>query len=852
MRIRTFILATSAAVGIFFFGGSLMAVGNAFDAAVQASARDGAAAMSRMVFASMYELMSSGWRHAQAERFIAAMRDASKNSSVEVRIYRAAPVIERFGEIEQPPLDARLTQALAERRNMQFSEGKILRDIIPLIAEEKCLRCHKNAHVGQPLGVIEVRQDMSAHAAQARAAFLRQLAILLPFGALLAIGAVWWVNRRIERSLEFVEKEVSGVNAVSDLRHLTFHEVKGGFAEMDRLFAALGDLVARMRAVAVDKEMLQFEIGLLEKFVITSDVIRDWREYVSQLVSEINRVMPVQVLFSLFRIDDELLDLEIFWHNPPDAATQNLMEQHIREVLRGQPRFSDLNALNVSHHISCRDGNAEHLEPSDIELRVKSFFLDQPKIGGIVGVGVYTEEDDSDTRHLMLDSVLSTLLNVVGSVKAIYKYTRDLEHYATRDPLTDLFNQRMFWELLTYEVKRAERHGYRFSLLVIDLDNFKLVNDNYGHAAGDRYLREIALGIRGALRGGDIFARYGGDEFAVILPETDLEDAHAVAMRILAAAHETLVRADNGDEIRGSASIGLGVFPDHAADAKDLFLFTDNMMYKAKAADKGRIAVPTSDDVVEVFRGISQKSMLVLNAVESKRIVPHFQPIVEIASGRVVGFEVLSRLDTGSELLRAEEFIEIAEKIGVIHRLDCLVMEQALEYARGLLDGQLLFFNVSPRSLVFSDFAKSLRAIVNASGFPHARIVFEITERDTVKNFALLERFIQDLKFDGFGLAIDDFGSGFSSFHYLRRFPIDFLKLEGDFIRNIATNPKDRAFVGHMRALAHELGIRVIAEYVENAEVLAELERMGIDLAQGYFVGAPSGAANLPGQAPST
>jgi len=440
----------------------------------------------------------------------------------------------------------------------------------------------------------------------------------------------------------------------------------------------------------------------------------------------------------------------------------------------------------------------------------------------------------------VVESVLSTLLNVVGSVKAIYKYTRDLEYYATRDPLTDLFNQRVFWELSSYEVGRAQRHGYSFGLLLIDLDNFKLVNDNHGHAVGDTYLQRFARQVQGALRDGDILARYGGDEFVALLPEATQETVVVVAQRIRAAIEQLEIVTPEGVRMRGTASIGLAVYPDHADSTKDLLMFADNMMYRAKVAGKDQVAVPSQDDVVEIFRDISQKSLMVIEAIENQRVIPYFQPVLDVATRQIVAYEVLSRIDLEGQMIRADEFVEIAEKIGVIHRLDMLVLERALKAlsAQGH-DGEI-FVNLSPRALVFSEFARDLRRIIAASDVSPDRIVFEITERDTVKNLALLERFLIDLKADGFKLAIDDFGSGFSSFHYLRRFPIDYLKIEGDFIANMLNSDKDRTFVTSIRSLAREMGIAVVAEYVESPEVLRELERMEIHRAQGYYIGRPA------------
>ena len=839
MRLRTFIMASSAVVAIGFFGGSYVVISRIFDHAIKQNALQASAALAQVTFNGMYQIMSTGWRRKQAEAFIESTRNATRNSPTTVQIFRGAVVAKEYGEIQQPALDETLHRVLGSGQAENLEAGGQVRNVIPLNAEERCLRCHDDAQVGDVMGAIDVRQDLGPLMEQARREFVGMLALLAPLAMIVAAFAVWVVNRRIERSIELVDESVSGVNAVADLKQIRFDRHDLGFDELNRLFAHLGELVDKLKGIAIDKEVLRFEIGLLEKFVITSDVVRDWKEYIAQLLADINQVVTTHVLFSVFQVGDELFDLEIFWSGHPDAATRDMMERHVRGCLAADARFSGYTTINVHHHEPKSGPAGLVLDEHAMRLHTKTFTVDQPKIGGIVGIGVNAAALEDETVRLVMDSVLSTMLNVVGSIKAIYKYTRDLEYYATRDPLTDLFNRRVFWDLLAYEMARARRHDYSFTLMVIDLDNFKLVNDSFGHGTGDRYLQEFATAVKHVLRLGDVFARYGGDEFALFVPEADLDEGRAVAERVLEAVERLEIRAPDGTIIKGTVSIGLAVYPVHSEDPKDLLLFADNMMYKAKSAGKHRIGVPTGEDMAAVFRNINQMNALVLNAISERKVVPFFQPILELRTDRVLGYEVLSRINDNGNFIEAEKFIEFAEKAGVIHRLDAMVIEQALDAAAcNGFDGRL-FINLSPRALVLVDFVRTLKSIVAASGIAPERIVFEITERDTVKNITLLEKLLNDLKFEGFNLAIDDFGSGFSSFQYLRRFSIDYLKLEGDFIMNILDNPKDRSFVSTMSALAAELDICVVAEHVETAAVLAELRQMGMDYAQGRHVGRP-------------
>ncbi|MCG6535964.1 MAG: EAL domain-containing protein, partial [Syntrophales bacterium LBB04] len=235
-----------------------------------------------------------------------------------------------------------------------------------------------------------------------------------------------------------------------------------------------------------------------------------------------------------------------------------------------------------------------------------------------------------------------------------------------------------------------------------------------------------------------------------------------------------------------------------------------------------------------------EKTLMITNAVEEKKIVPYFQPIMNMQTGDIECYEVLSRIETDKGVLNACEFIEIAEKLGLISRLDLVLLENVFEKVTESGYAGRLFINLSPRSLILNEFMPNVLKLTRKFGIDKGRIVFEITERDTLKNITLLEKFIDNLKFEGFQFAIDDFGSGFSSFHYLKRFPLDFVKIEGEFIRNMIMNDKDMAIVKTLLVLTKEFKIRTVAEYVEHRDIYEAVKELGIDYSQGYFVGKPS------------
>ena len=793
------------------------------------------------LFNSMRQLMERGWTKDELKEFLESAKGSGGQFPYTVEMFRGEAVDRDYGRTEQPAMGRNIVDSFRTGDAITYKDDPIVINIYPIKAEAGCLTCHAHARAGEVLGVLKIRQDISPAINEAKRKFNVFFFLLLPIPFVMAGAVATFMNARIKRSTQFFSEKVSEINSVRDLTKLNnFDFSETGFIEFNAILHEFTGFAKRIRTVAVDREVLEFELRLLEKFIITSDVVKDWKEHVMRLLLEINKVIPACTLFSLFQIDEEICDLEIFWtHAPSEELKERVVAIIRRKIAIENPRLGSA-TLKCNHNIADSFQGPAEVSEADIELQTKSIILQNPQIGGVVGIGVQSELTKDAIRSLVIDGVLTTLLNVVGSIKAIYKYTKDLEYYATRDPLTNLYNQRLFWELLGYEIGRAHRHGQKFSLLVIDLDNFKNINDSHGHIIGDRYLIGIADVFHGALRDGDILARYGGDEFVVILPETDEEQVYLVATRILEDAGAFALTVQDGSKIKATVSIGFAVCPVHAENAKDLFLFADNMMYKAKSEGKNTIIIPTEDDIVEVFRATGEKTAIVMSAIEEKTLIPYFQPIIDVVTGKVEGHEVLSRIKTDNGILDAEEFIEVAERLGVVTKLDYVVMEKVFRKVKDEGYEGSLFINLSPKSLILKEFIPRVLKLTREYGIDHRRVVFEITERDTVKNLSLLEKFVHDLKFEGFKFAIDDFGSGFSTFHYIKRFPVDFVKIEGEFIKSMTRDKKDLAFVKTMTILAREFGINSVAECIEDEEILSVVRQIGINYGQGHHIGRPS------------
>ncbi len=839
--LKFFITASLLAVSLITFILVYLCTSTIYQKSHIQQAKNTALGVSTQATNSMLQLMLNGWSREKLLLFFDPILNANPEIPMRISLLRAPIVAKTFGAVDDPAPDADMLQVLKSGQGIHEENNYSIKQVIAIRAKNECLSCHENAQNGEILGVLKIEQDLGpaigAHVRNLMLLFL----ILSPFPILLAVLISSYTTRKIAKSVNVLRNSIQKINNVRDLTNLEIIGDKTDFTEINRILSEVDTLVSKMKDTAVDRQLLEFEVRLLESFLITSEVVRDWREHVANLLIQFNEVMETYALFSIFKVGKMNYDLEIFWRSKPSKSTSDRFDSIVQQRILEHEHLHLFSDIKISHTIIDQRMPEIDLNDNDIDLQVKSIFLNQPKIGGIVGIGIQSGVAQEIGGSLMIEGVLTTLVNVIGSIRAIYNYTKELEHHASRDPLTGLFNQRMFWDLAANEMHRARRHNHPFSLLVLDLDNFKMVNDRYGHIFGDTFLQMLAGKIELFLREGDILTRYGGDEFAVILPETDREEAYAAAVRVLESLKAITLESPDGSQIKATASIGLAVYPDHAEELNALFMIADNMMYKAKKEGKNKIRIPSGkEDTLKAFRAKDDQALFLLNVLENPdQVTPMFQPIVDIRTSSVPMYELLMGIRQKGHILRANSFIDLAEKMGIISQLDFIVIEKAFKEIRKKQYRGKLFINLSPNSLILKRYVTSVRNMAAEYQINPADIVFEITERDTVRNRTLLEKFAGELKSEGFKFAIDDFGSGYSSFHYLKLFSIDYIKIEGDFVKNIPRNQKDRALVKSIIALAKDLHIYTIAEYVETAEILKAVKEIGADYSQGYFTGKP-------------
>ncbi len=421
-----------------------------------------------------------------------------------------------------------------------------------------------------------------------------------------------------------------------------------------------------------------------------------------------------------------------------------------------------------------------------------------------------------------------------------------LQYLADHDTLTGLFNRRRFEQELAREVATARRYSTGGAVLVLDVDHFKVVNDSLGHAAGDEVITIVGELLRRRLRHSDIVGRMGGDEFAVILPRADEAEARRTGESLLREVRSDARAATVSGVQHVTGSIGIALFgsPRPALTAEELLAEADIAMYDAKEAGRDRLAVFDAEAPRhERMRTNLAWAQQIEAALESDRFVLYAQPILAMDETSELRYELLVRmLGDDGDLIPPATFLQVAERHGLAVRLDQWVVARAVALlADQQRAGHDVSFevNLSATSVTDPAMLGYIADRISASGVNPGKLIFEITETAAIVNVGQAKAFVQGLRSIGCEFAIDDFGAGFASFYYLKHLDFDYLKIDGEFIKGLATSGTNQLVVRSMADIARGLGQRTIAEFVEEPSTVELLGEYGVDYAQGYFTGRP-------------
>ena len=446
---------------------------------------------------------------------------------------------------------------------------------------------------------------------------------------------------------------------------------------------------------------------------------------------------------------------------------------------------------------------------------------------------------------------VSLALNDARAVTTMNRTLETAMHQAMHDELTGLPNRACFYDRTEQALRQAARDGTRVAVLLFDLDRFKEINDTLGHKYGDRLLREIGPRLRRGLREVDTLARLGGDEFCVLLPQVEhLDDARLVAERVVAGLEEPF--EVDGMTLAVEASCGIAMAPDNGDSADLLLQRADVAMYVAKDTHVGVVGYNDELDV-------NTPSRLALlgelrRALGTNQFVLHYQPIVALASGRLEGVEALIRWQHPTlGLIPPNDFIPLAEHTGLIKPLTTWVLNTALAQLRAWQDASgsgvppelKMAINLSTRSLLDETFPSEVEAALTCWRIPSHLLELEITESTIMADPTRAYELLTELAATGVRIAIDDFGTGYSSLAYLKNLPVDELKIDQSFVMHIREDPNDAIIVRSVIDLGHSLGLKTVAEGIEDLETWTQLARLGCDSAQGYFLARPMTARDF-------
>ncbi len=638
-------------------------------------------------------------------------------------------------------------------------------------------------------------------------------------------------------------------HAIRHLQRLRNRSSDREMVAIKKIIFSFDSAASTLNQTLIDKNLLDRQNQVLENLIISHEHIANWKQFVQRILIDFHHIFSFDFFFIAFSEDNSLTLFFYYMGAYPKEVKDRISTDCAHQVLQGLDLAPDTPYTIETFEVLNQPRDLCYDQVETITVKVPEY---APNLAGLLGASYASTKVISVQEKAVIRSILAVMVMVVGSSKVLSKTLAELEFHSIHDPLTGLYNRRHFDEMLRYEFDRSQRHNHQFSVIYIDSDDFKEINDGFGHPCGDQVLIQIGELMRDLTRKGDLVVRLGGDEFAILLPETPAKGAHTLAESLRKRICNHRFLAPDGQQFQTSVSIGVASYPKDGRNANDLLAACDIALYQAKGSGKNSVAAVDSVQRVAQAREARIAVEALRSAIAEGRIIPYFQPIFDTTNRNVFAFEVVARkLTRNDEILPAFQFIDAIEKAGLARHLDRAIITAALQVLQRWLQSHPpeavppLFINLSPQEIQGRGVLGFAEKLCGELGIPPNKVVFELTERAAVSDMSHMRTFLANLRNRGFKFALDDFGSGYNSFHYLRELRFDFIKIDGEFVRTITQSKIDAVLVRNLAAMCQQLGMKTIAEYVEDEEIMRAISVMGVDFGQGFHLGAPASEKNI-------
>ncbi len=614
-------------------------------------------------------------------------------------------------------------------------------------------------------------------------------------------------------------------------------------SELMGIITRFNDVSKHLEKTILEKKLILKQSKILKAIISQYEHIAKWDVFLKKIASTLCEHFPFQFFLIAYK-EDYCAYLNIYYGSEylPDEkkVVQNKLIEEVAQLLSlNKNYFSEIRPFDIGN----QKASVFDLEKTPMIL-LNSLDKQKSQLTNILGIFYLPQNNVNIQEKTILQAVLTVIGITANFSKTLENHLKELNYHATHDPLTKIHNRRYFNEILTYEISRSERHQHDFVILMIDLDNFKDINDSYGHAYGDMVLQSVANIMIQQVRKSDVVARIGGDEFALILMQTNMSNGQKSAEALRKKVSQLLFTEANGQTFGITISVGLMHYPSNAKTVSDLLAGVDVALYHAKKNGKNTTYLFNAEkDKLQFIRDTQSTVEMLRMALNEGRVVPYFQPIVDCKTDNIVAYEVLARLHTlDGKIQPATEFVDSIEKHGLSQLFNQTIIEQALRKQKAAQSNGIyvsLFINLSTQTIYnhnLLDYAQNLCLELDIS--PN-NIIFEILEHEAIIDIDIMKKTLNHLNSLGFYFALDDFGTGYNSFHYLRELPFKYVKLDGSFVKGIIDTKVNYTLVKNIVHLCRELGIKTVAEYVESEEILNAVKSLGVDYAQGYYTGMP-------------